>query len=128
MGKLRIHEKGLCFTRRCGQYFDTLRYAVEQSIEPIFFVRGGRLYHLPGGPVSIGLSSIQAPRVNKDRGLWRRQPPAMDSWRVTHLFVFVTFASLFHPVLVFSNQEHLKCSSSFLRAGHSYRDVIFSGK
>ena len=78
--------------------------------------------------MSIGLSSIQAPRVNRDRRLWRRQPPAMDAWRVTQLFVFVTFASLLHPVLVFSNREDLKCSSSFLRAGHSYRDVVFRGK
>ena len=84
--------------------------AVEQSVEPIF------------------LSSIQAPRVNRDRQLWRRQPPAMDRWTATHLVVFVTSASLLHPVLVFSKQEDLKCSSSFLRAGDSYRDVVFSGK
>ena len=39
--------------------------------------------------------------------------------------VFVTFVSLLYPFLVFSKQENLKCSSSYLQASHSYRDVVF---
>ena len=54
--------------------------------------------------------------------------PVMDSRSASLVVVFVTFASLLHHFLVFSKQEDLKCSSSFLRAGHSYRDVALSGK
>ena len=44
------------------------------------------------------------------------------------MFVFVTIASLLDHFLFFSKQEDLKCLSSFVRAGHSYRDVVLSGK
>lgn len=44
------------------------------------------------------------------------------------MFVLIAIPSLLRHFLVFSRQEDLKCSSSFLRPGPSYREVVFRGK